>query len=116
MWIASAAPLGPMDARSAGDAAWWLVRPESLLELGRAVVADARSNPAIWSFAICTFMLLGYRQGRFRARLTEIGQQAARGSCCRFLPTVEAGALTVRTRRWIVCLSGVGSRRRGWSG
>ncbi len=94
LWIGSAAPLSPLDARWAGDAAWWLMRPESLLELGRTLAADARSNPAIWAAALGLFLLLMYRHGRFRARLAEIGQQAARGSCCRFLPTVEATAVT----------------------
>ncbi|MCE5269414.1 MAG: mechanosensitive ion channel [Planctomycetaceae bacterium] len=94
LWIASAAPLGPVDARWAGDAAWWLARPESLLELGRAVVADARANIAIWAAAIGVFLLLTYRQRRGHARIEEIGQQAMRGSCCRFVPTIEAAALT----------------------
>ena len=39
-------------------------------------------------------MLLIYWRLRFRARIQEIGQQAARGSCCRFLPTLEATLLT----------------------
>ncbi|MEN6451248.1 MAG: mechanosensitive ion channel domain-containing protein [Thermoguttaceae bacterium] len=94
LWIASAAPLGPMDARATGDAFWWLVRPESLLEVGRTLIADARSNIAVWAAAIGLFALVLYRQRRCRSRLTEIGQQTARGGCFRFPPTVEATVLT----------------------
>ncbi|MEN6457374.1 MAG: mechanosensitive ion channel domain-containing protein [Thermoguttaceae bacterium] len=94
LWIASAAPLGPTDVRWGGNAAWWLIRPESFAEAGHALMADVRTNIAVWAAAVGLFLVLVYRQKQCHVRLAEIGQHASRGGCCRFVPTVEAAART----------------------
>lgn len=94
LWIASASPLGSVDVRNAGDALWWLARPESGLDIGRTLTADVMGNPGVWSLALFVFVVLMYWRMRMSARLQEIGEITARGSCYRYLPTLEATMLT----------------------
>jgi len=49
---------------------------------------------ALTALAIGVFLVLLYWRMRFRARVQEIGEKAARGSCYRFLPTLETTVLT----------------------
>jgi len=95
LWIGSATPLGAADIRPAGDALWWLAGPDACLDLGRTLAADASRNPVVPALAMCLFLALFYWRLRFRARVREIGEKAARGNCYRFLPTLEVLALTL---------------------
>ncbi len=94
LWIASTAPLTAADVRCAGDALWWLAGPRAWLDIGRTLVADAWQNRVISLLATGIFLLLVYWRRRFRARVQRVGEKAARGSCYRFLPTLEVCALT----------------------
>ena len=94
LWIASAAPFVQTDVRSAGDALLWLAGPDAWREIGRTLAADAAQHSVLWVSSLMIFVLLLYWRMRFCTRLQEIGQQVARGSCYRFLPTLEALLLT----------------------
>ncbi|MBU4399570.1 MAG: hypothetical protein KKE86_09585, partial [Planctomycetes bacterium] len=94
LWIASAAPLGRAEVASTGKALAWLAGPGEWLDVGRTLVGDARGHPIIWIIAMLVLLLLLFWRRRIRARIAEIGEKAARGSCYRFLPTVETVALT----------------------
>ncbi len=94
LWIASAGSLGAADVHSIGNALWWLAGPNAWLDIGRTLLADAMRNPAIPALALSLFLLLIYWRLRFRVRIEEIGQQVVRGSCYRFLPTLETLVLT----------------------
>lgn len=94
LWIASAGPLSAADVRNASAALWWLARPDAGLDIGRTLVADVVGNPAISAFALLVFVVLIYWRMRMSARLQEIGEITARGSCYRFLPTLESTLLT----------------------
>ena len=94
LWIASAAPLGLAEVAHSGKALIWLAGPGAWLDAGRTLAGDARRKPIIWSIAMAVALLLIFWRRRFRLRIAEIGEKAARGSCYRFLPTVETVALT----------------------
>ena len=95
LWIASTTPISIDDVRAAGDGLWWLAGPEAWLGAGRTLAADAVRNPAISSLALCVFLAWLFWRPRFRARIREIGEKSLRGSCCRYVPTLEAALLTV---------------------
>ena len=83
------------DVRSASDAICWLAGPNAWLDIGRTLMADVKHNPAISVLALGLLALLIYWQVRLHARIQEIGEKAARGSCYHFLPTLEVSLLTV---------------------
>ncbi len=95
LWIASTTPISIDNMRAAGDGLWWLAGPEAWLGAGRTLAADAVRNPAISSLALCVFLAWLFWRPRFRARIREIGEKSLRGSCCRYVPTLEAALLTV---------------------
>ncbi len=95
LWIASSSPLAAFDIQWANRAFWWLCGPKSWIEVGRTLVSDARRKPVLWSAALMMFLLLFYWRMRFRARIVEIGEKAARGNCYLFRPTFETTLLTV---------------------
>jgi potassium-dependent mechanosensitive channel len=94
LWIASAAPLSVNDVAPANEAFWWLAGPAAWLDLGRTLTADAGRNPVLSIFACCAFLVLFYWRFRFRPRIQEIGEKAAKGNCFRFPPTLETTVLT----------------------
>jgi potassium efflux system protein len=94
LWIASAEPISLADAAPAAHALLWLAGPRAGLELGGCLLGDIRANAAAWAAALAVFAALVYWRRRMRARIVEIGEKTVRGSCCRFLPTVEVVALT----------------------
>ena len=95
LWIGSAAPLAIADVNNAPArrAGGWLGL-SAWVDLGRTLAADAGRNPAISALALGLFAMLFYWRMRFRARLQEMGEKAARGNCCHFLPTLETAALS----------------------
>jgi potassium efflux system protein len=95
LWIASAAPLEMADVQKAGDALRWVAGPEAWIDVGRTFFHDMAGNPVLSIFAWAVVVLLIYWRLRFRGRLQEIGEKAERGSCYRFLPTLEATLMTV---------------------
>jgi potassium efflux system protein len=94
LWIASSSIFGTSDLQNLGKASWWLAGPNTWIGVGETLAADVSRNRTLWVFALAVFALLLYRRRRIRAMIEVIGQQAVRGSCCRFLPTMEASALT----------------------
>lgn len=94
LWIASSSPLAASDIQWANRAFWWLFEPNSWIEVGRTLVVDARRKPMLWSAALLMFLALFYWRMRFRARIVEIGEKAARGNCYLFRPTLETTLLT----------------------
>jgi potassium efflux system protein len=94
LWIASSDAFGIDDVRNLGEAAWWLAGPNSWIAVGHGILSDARQHITLWIVALGVFLLLSLRRQRIRSKIEEIGQQCARGSCCRFLPTMEAVVLT----------------------
>ncbi|MCD4727840.1 MAG: mechanosensitive ion channel [Pirellulales bacterium] len=94
LWIASAAPLGLADVAHSGKALVWLAGPGAWLDAGWTLIGDALRKPILWAVAMVVVLLLIFWRRRFRLRIAEIGEKAARGSCYRFLPTVETVALT----------------------
>ncbi|MBN1395462.1 MAG: mechanosensitive ion channel [Pirellulales bacterium] len=95
LWIASAAPIGVGDLGGSGAALRWLIRPAAWLEACGTLAADAWRRPLTWIVALTAFLMLIVWRRRIRARIEQLGDQAARGSCCRFLPTIETAALTL---------------------
>jgi len=95
LWIASSGALSSADIRNTAEAAWWLAGPEAWYDLGKTLLTDAQKYPALLILASIIFLSLIYCRSRFRARHVEIGEKAARGSCCLFVPTLEAFVLTV---------------------
>lgn len=94
LWIESAGPLGLNDLHHGNEALWWLIGPNSWIEIGQTFLRDARDNPAIYAIAVLGFLLLFAWRLRVPATIQEIGEKAARGNCYRFLPTVETAVLT----------------------
>ncbi len=97
LWISSAAPLGSADLRRATDAFWWLMGPAAWFDIGRTLSLDSGRDWTRLLFSLpvsATFLLLFYWRRRFRIRMQQIGEKAARGSCYRFLPTLETTLLT----------------------
>ena len=94
LWIASAPPLGRREAIQAGEAFAWLAGPREWLDVGRTLFGDACRRPVIWIAAMLAMLALKFQRRRIRARIVETGEKAARGSCYRFLPTVETVSLT----------------------
>jgi potassium efflux system protein len=97
LWISSAAPLGSADLRSATDASWWLLGPGAWLDISRTLARDAVHNLTRLLLSLLAwvgFLLLFYWRRRFRVRIQQCGEKAARGSCYRFLPTLETTLLT----------------------
>ena len=86
--------LGAADVRYAGDALWWLAGPAAWLDMGRTLALDVSEARVLWAVALGLFSVLMYWRGRFRARVSEIGEKAVKGSCYRFLPTLETVVLT----------------------
>jgi len=95
LWIASAAPLNVADAAASGKAFAWLAGPRDWLDVGRTLADDAWAQPAAWIAAFLVLLTLFFTRRRIRERIVETGEIAARGSCNRFLPTIETVALTV---------------------
>ena len=95
LWIASADPIAPKDAAPAAEALWWLAGPAAWSDFGRTLAGDVRREAILWAVAALVLLTLIYWRRRFRAKIAELGEKTARGSCCRFLPTVEAAVLTV---------------------
>ncbi len=95
LWIASADPIAPKDAAPAAEALWWLAGPAAWSDLGRTLATDARREAILWAVAALVLLTLIYWRRRLRGKIAELGEKTARGSCCRFLPTVEAAVLTV---------------------
>ena len=95
MWIASSSPLYTDEAVESGKAMVWLADPRNWLDVWRTLINDAWSRPMLWIAAMPLLFALFFTRGRIRARIVETGEQAARGSCYRFFPTVETVAMTV---------------------
>ncbi len=95
LWIGSAQPLGLADLRHAGDALWWLTRPEAWRELAESLAADARHNPAPLLLALAVFAPLIWFRRRLSGKILAIGEQVARANCCHFRPTLHTVLLTL---------------------
>ncbi len=95
LWIASAAPLGLNDVAAAKGGLCWLAAPAAWLDLGRTLLSDAGRNPILSTLAACGFFVLLSWRLRLPRRIQEIGEKAAKASCCRFPPTLETAGLTV---------------------
>jgi len=93
LWIRTAKPLhaafqlDPFDLH--------LLNPSQWYNLGLKLWEDLRSNWHLYGALLVILVSLLRVGGRFRRDLGELGEVAARGSCCEFLPTLRAGVLTV---------------------
>lgn len=95
LWIASATPLNTDEAIDSSKAFVWLAGPREWLDAGRTLYDDAWKQPILWIATMLVLLVLFFTRRRIRARIVETGEQAARGRCYQFLPTVETVALTV---------------------
>ena len=111
LWIGSAAPLSLADIRPGNEALWWLIGPKAWLDIGQTLLNDATSNPATSVLALLGFLLLFVWRIRVPAMIQEIGDKAAKGNCCRFVPTLETAVLTtVAAVAWPALMCYVGWR------
>ena len=104
LWIRSASAFGVEDFRHLGQGAIWLAQPGQWLELGRGLVRDARRSPAPLAVAVLLLGLVVYSYCRAKRKISDIGEVAARATCYRLFPTVEATFLTVLVAAVWPCL------------
>lgn len=95
LWIRSAAPLSLSETSQIYEALDWILDPDRWLHVAHV----ATTNEFLPHWAVCCFpimlaLLLALRN-RFRSRLNEIGDKAAKGTADAFTPTLQALALTV---------------------
>jgi potassium-dependent mechanosensitive channel len=95
LWIPSASVFGLSDARNLAPSVFWFVRPTAWLELARGLVEDARRSPMPLGIAVLLGGLVVYCYRRAKRKIAEIGESAARATCYRVFPTVEALFLTI---------------------
>jgi potassium efflux system protein len=105
LWIRSATPLRPQDARRTADAARWLASPVRWGGLGAALVADARSRwPVIAPLALLLAALIAVR-ARFRGKIRAVATRLSRAATDTFGRTIEVTLYTlVRAAVWPVAL------------
>ncbi|MCX7427698.1 MAG: mechanosensitive ion channel [Planctomycetia bacterium] len=104
LWIRSASAFGVEDFRHLGQGAIWLAQPGQWIELGRGLVRDARRSPAPLAVAVLLLGLVVYSYWRAKRKISDIGEVAARATCFRLFPTVEAMFLTVLVAAVWPCL------------
>ncbi len=94
LWIRSTPALDWESLDYVGQAATWLIRPESWLEVAGSLSRDARRNLFRVVVVGLGFVLLFLGQRRMKSRLNDVGERAELANCCSLLPTLEAIGLT----------------------
>lgn len=97
LWIRSTSVLGMTSLGYVGQAAGWLVNPESWLATAAGLYADCCKDPFQDGAAALVLGLLIWIQPRLKRRLNHVGERAELANCCSLVPTVEAIALTALT-------------------
>lgn len=94
LWIRSTSTLGLADLRQVTAGARRLAEPAAWLVLARNVGSEIRSNSLVAVSAALILAIILYARGRAKKQILLIGEKAARSTCCRAFPTLEAVFLT----------------------
>ncbi len=95
LWIRSTSTIGLADLRYVVAGARRLAEPAAWLDMIRAIVAEVRSNSLAACTAALVLVLVIYAGRRAKRRIRLNGEKAARSTCCRAFPTLEALLLTI---------------------
>ncbi len=95
LWVRSVPPLSLNDLRDALTALQWLSSPAEWAKLVTIAWSALRKRLVFGGVIVIVFLLLVWRQWKFRVRLGEVGEIAAPRRCRVFSVTVEATILTI---------------------
>ncbi len=95
LWVQSAPPVGRNELTHAAAALAWLGEPAHWGAGAGAVWRDITANPLLYVLALALLAPLIYYQRHLRARISSLGEQAAKGACSDWRPTLKSLVLTV---------------------
>lgn len=95
LWIRSAPPLSLSDIIATGSAFMALCEPSQWMQAGELLIADFKHYPLLWIAGAVAWILLAFRQRRWRAEIRAVGERASKRSCCEMAPTWRATWLTL---------------------
>lgn len=111
LWIRSASTLSAFHLRDFSTSLRWLASPQNWLAAGRTLASELASHPGSTGFAALIWLGCLACQRRWRRSLAQQGEQAARGSCRTFVPTLRSLLLTaLLVLLWPIPLALVGLR------
>lgn len=95
LWIRSNEALGPSAINDAMDALKWVFNPSQWMELLSGFLSWKLEDLLEIGLSMFLFLVLIYYRRRLRAGIATAGEEAARGNCRVFRPTLQASVLTV---------------------
>ncbi|WP_197532792.1 mechanosensitive ion channel domain-containing protein [Symmachiella macrocystis] len=95
LWIRSNEALGPSAIADAMDALKWVFNPGQWMELLSSFLSWKPEDLLEIGLSTFLFLVLIYYRRRLRAGIATAGEEAARGNCRVFRPTLQASVLTV---------------------
>ena len=95
LWIRSDEALGLSAVAQATDALKWLFNPTQWMELLSSFLSWQPADLLEIGLSTFLFIVLIYYRRRLRAGIATAGEEAARGNCRVFRPTLQASVLTV---------------------
>ncbi|QDU45056.1 Mechanosensitive channel MscK precursor [Symmachiella dynata] len=95
LWIRSTEALGPSAMADAMDALKWVFNPSQWMELLSSFVSWKPEDLLEIGLSTFLFLVLIYYRRRLRDGIATAGEEAARGNCRVFRPTLQASVLTV---------------------
>jgi len=94
LWIRSGPSLQPRDVPAAFEACQWFLGPQAWVDVGAALLADARTSPVIVGVGLLAFAALLAVRKRLVRRLERAGDLASKATTGTFGPTALAVLLT----------------------
>lgn len=97
LWIRSNRDLftAMMSGVSLDESDWEIIDPRLWRGMMNLLLRDMQSHLVIYGLGLLLLATLLLTKPRARRRLTLLGEDARRGSCCRFSPTVLATVVTI---------------------